>query len=105
MRITKEEIQKLQSEVDHEKESLSCQLYLSISNFLKKVHDQNSDKLHAQVSELFDFHISKQTFESVTDLLEYILAYREVLDLLRPYFESQERQNYATQLNFILNAS
>jgi hypothetical protein len=105
MPITKQEIQELQSEVDNEKEQLSCQLYVSISNFLKKVHDQNCDKLHAQVSNLFDSHISKQTFESVPDLLEYLSAYREVLDLLRPHYESQERQNYAAQINFILGAS
>ena len=101
--ITKEDAQKLQGELDHEKEKISCQLYVNLSNLLKKIHDQNYDKLHEQITELFDSHVSKQEFTSVPDVLEYIDSFRDVLDFVKPcYARRQSDIQVTAQIDYIL---
>jgi hypothetical protein len=101
--ITKEDVQKIQGELDHEKEKISCQLYVNLSNLLKKIHDQNFDNLHNQITELFDSHVSKQEFNSIPDLLEYVDSFRDVLDFVRPCYARREPDiQINAQIDYIL---
>lgn len=95
MNISKDYLHKIQSDLDNEKKQISNQLYLSISNLMKKLHDPDPfvNQLQEQVSDLADFHVSKQDFQSVRDMADYVAQFKETLQFLRPYYESNEAQH------------
>lgn len=89
--ITKEKIQKIQSDLDHEKERVSTQLYLTICNLLKQLHepDQTQLKVQEQVLEMLDAYIEKSNFGSLHDIVDFLSQFRETITFVKPFFDSQ----------------
>lgn len=98
MFIPKDQLQKIQAEIDAEKKNISNQLYLTLCTLMKRLFEPDSSvkNLQEQVADLADFHLSQRTFQSVREMADYLSQFKETLIFIKPYLESLDQQSDMT---------